>query len=342
MRATAAELDYLCVDEFVADIAGARALASAFELGLIDQLAARESCAPTALARHARLDEHGAALLLGMLRASRVIEPAGDGVQLTGAFRSALRFRDLIEAKLDFAAAVAPDFLDAFTRLLVDPGHFYASSRLLEMFDYRRCLEATPENLDHTARWMRFTTVLTRYEAEACLARHDFSACRRMLDVGGNSGEFALRACRRHAGLQATVYDLPLVCEIGRRHLAREAEGSRIHFVEAREGTELPSGHDLVSFKSMLHDWPNAEAMAFLRRAHAALEPDGTLLIFERCRFDPAARPIPYGELPLALFYRSYREPGAYAQPLADLGFRDVRVQTVELGLPFVLLTARK
>jgi SAM-dependent methyltransferase len=344
MSATAAELDYLCVDEFVADIAGARALASAFELGLIDQLATRASCPPAELGRHARLDEQGTALLLGMLRAGRVIEPAppaGGRMRLTASFTSALRYRALLEAKLDFAALVAPDFLQSFSVLLTEPGRFYGTSRLLELFSYQRCFEATPENLAHTARWMRLTTALTRHEAPVCLSRHDFSGYRRMLDVGGNSGEFALQACRRHAALRATVLDLPLVCELGRRHLLGTPEAPRVNF-EVASGEAYPRGHDLVTFKSMLHDWPDAEAQRFLQRAHEALEPGGTLLIFERCRFDPAARPIPYGELPLALFYRSYREPGAYAQPLAALGFRDVEVQTVDLGLPFELVTARK
>ena len=73
---------------------------------------------------------------------------------------------------------------------------------------------------------------------------------------------------------------------------------------------------------------------------------NGTLLIFERCGFEEveAGReaPLPYGSLPLALFFRSYRERDAYAAPLAQTGFRDVRIETFELDLPFVLVTARK
>ena len=71
---------------------------------------------------------------------------------------------------------------------------------------------------------MRFTTALTRYESGACIANHDFSPYERMLDVGGNSGEFALRVCQRHSRLRATVYDLPLVCDIGERHVRAEPE----------------------------------------------------------------------------------------------------------------------
>jgi ubiquinone/menaquinone biosynthesis C-methylase UbiE len=341
------ENEYLCVEAFIADLAGARALASAFELGLIDHLLAHQPCTESDLAGRAKLDARGLGLLLGLLRANRVVERDAAGVRLSPPFGAALRYRDLLEAKLDFAAIAAPDFLESFTTLLADPKRFQGVARIFELFSYQRCYDPTPENYANTARWMRITTALTKYEAGACLSRHDFSAYRRMLDVGGNSGEFALQACRRHAALRATVLDLPLVCDLGARHLGKEPESGRIDFVKVdREVRPFPGGYDLVTFKSMLHDWPEAEMRGFLARAHEALAPGGTVLIFERCSFEAgeAGRgvPLPYGALPIALFFRSYRERDAYAAPLAEAGFRDVRIETFELDLPFVLVTARK
>jgi hypothetical protein len=336
-------IEYLCVEAFIADAAGARALASAFELGLVDHLLAHQPCAEADLARRARLDARGLALLLGLLRANRVVERDAAGVRLSPAFSAALRYRDLLEAKLDFAAVAAPDFMESFTTLLADPQRFQGAARIFELFSYQRCYDPTPENYANTARWMRITTALTKYEAGACLARHDFPAYRRMLDVGGNSGEFALQACRRNAALRATVLDLPLVCDLGARHVASEPEAGRIDFIKVdREARPFPGGYDLVTFKSMLHDWPDEEMRGFLARARDALAPAGTLLIFERCGFEGREAPLPYGSLPIALFFRSYRERDAYAAPLALAGFRDVRIETFELDLPFVLVTARK
>src|SRR6267378_1789217 len=105
---------------------------------------------------------------------------------------------------------------------------------------------------------MRITTSLTRYEARACLRHHDFGRYARMLDIGGNSGEFALEICKAHPSVQATVVDLPVVCDIGREHVRREPEATRITFVEANALEDrLPEGFDVVTFKSMLHDWPD-------------------------------------------------------------------------------------
>ena len=337
------ELGYLCVDGFIRDAVGARALASAFELGLIDGLLQAQPCALGQLEKRSGLDARGLGLLLGLLRANRVIELAQGQARLTEAFAAALRYRDLLEAKLDFAAIVAPDFLELFTVLLRDPARFFSSARVFELFAYQRCFDPSPENYANAARWVRITTALTKYESGACLARHDFSRYARMLDVGGNSGEFALRACRKHPGLRATVYDLPLVCDIGAKHIGAEPEADRIDFVKAdAAGASLPHGFDLVTFKSMLHDWPEAEMRGFLARAYRALERGGTVLIFERSMLQVGEVQVPYSLIPLLLFFRSYRSQEDYVRSLEQAGFGDVRCATVDLDLPFMLISARK
>lgn len=334
---------YLCVDPFMRDAVGARALHSALELGLIDHCLRHPSTDLHSVAAACGLDARAMQLLLGMLQANGVIELREGQIALAAPFVEALGFRDLLEAKLDFAALVAPDFLQMFSTLLTDPGRFFQNARVFDLFSYDRCFEATPDNLAATRRWMRFTTALTRYEAQACIEHHDFSGCRRLLDVGGNSGEFALRLCRAHPELRATVLDLPLVCQIGRAHVAAEAEAPRIEFVSAGETpSEFPSGFDTVSFKSMLHDWPDDPMRQFLERAWHALDRGGRLLIFERGPIEPGAGQIPYALVPIMLFFRSYRSPRDYVGLLEQIGFRDVAWQTIELEMPFMLVTAVK
>ena len=327
---------YLCVDDFMRDLVGARALHSALELGLIDHLLRNPASGLASIAARLRLEPVGLRLLLGLLRSAGVLAEQDGRFGLAAPFRVALRYRDLLEAKLDFAALVAPDFLERFTPLLAEPGSFFEHSRLFDLFAYDRCFEATPENLAATRRWMRFTTTLTKYEAQACIDHHDFSGCRRLLDVGGNSGEFALRIGRVHPGLRATILDLPLVCDLGTEHLSGEAEAERIEFVRTgREGDAFPAGFDTVCFKSMLHDWPEREMHEFLEQAYHALNAGGTLLIFERGLFEPGASPVPYSLLPIMLFFRSYRSPDIYAQHLAAIGFTGIRIRVVELDTPF-------
>ena len=334
---------YLCVDEFMRDLVGARGLQSAFELGLVDHLLKNQPIDLQSAAVSSGLDARALQLLLGILEANGVIEVQAGNIALSEPFVTALRYRDLLQAKLDFAAMVAPDFLELFSRLLTEPEAFFQRARIFELFSYDRCLVSTPENLAATRRWMRFTTVLTRYEAQVCIERYDFSACRRVLDVGGNSGEFALHICRKHRSLRATVLDLPVVCEIGRTHLAAAPEAARIDFVETDSPDRpFPAGFDLVCFKSMLHDWPDAEMRHFLELAYQALDCGGRLLIFERGLIEAGAGQIPYSLVPIMLFFRSYRLPQEYVRDMEQIGFRDIRVETIELEMPFMLISAQK
>jgi len=342
-RMTADDLDYLRVDAYIGSVIDARCLKTAFETGLIDHLLQRGSSPLHLLQQATGADERGLAMLLALLQGSGVVEQRLGDVRLQADFVSVLRYRDLLETKLDFAGFLLDDFADHFTSLIRDPQQFAAQGRLFELFDYRRALTSTFDNWQRTRAWMRLTSTLTRYEARALLAAVNLSAHRQVLDVGGNSGEFVLQLCRRHSALQATVFDLPLVCEIGMEHLLPEPELSRIAFCPGDLRTDaLPGGHDLVSFKSMLHDWPQEDADRFLATAVQALAPGGSVMVFERGLVDVQRKPPGFADLPVLLFFRSYRAPEVYMARLSQLGLLDVRCQTLELDTPFFIVTGRK
>lgn len=344
MTAVQAEQDlgFLAVDAYMTTLIAARALKSAFELRLVDHLAEGGNGTDAALVRALKVDAQGLKFLLALLEANRVTERRRGVVALTEGFAQALRYRDLLEAKLDFAGALINDYADGFNDLVRNPEGFAGTARLYEIFDYRRCLVDTYENWQRTRGWMRLTTALTRYEARAFLQLHDFGAHRQLMDVGGNSGELALQACRQNPALSATVVDLPLVCDIGLEHVLEHPEHARIGFLARDMRTQpMPTGFDAISFKSMLHDWPEAEALAFLDKAAAAVEPGGSLLIFERGPLDLRNIP-PFSALPVMLFFRSYRPASVYMRHLQALGLQDVQRQDISLDTPFYLVSARR
>ena len=335
--------EYLCVEGFLQSAVAACALASALELGVIDYLLARPDAEREALCADLRIDRGGLGLLCDLLSAAGVCEVEQGRLRLSEPFRRALKYRDLLEAKLDFAQLALPDFMGGLTELITAPDQFRRRSRVFRLFDYGRCFDSSPESEALTRRWMRITTALTRYEAAACLAHHDFGGHRRLLDIGGNSGEFALQICRRVPELHATVFDLPLVCRIGREHVHREPEGPRITFVGGSALTDpLPGGFDLVTFKSVLHDWPEREALQFLSRAAEALAPGGALLIFERVPLGADAASLSFGTIPLLLFARHFRPPELYLAHLTGLGLVNAKTTRIVLDVPFSLVTAEK
>ena len=264
------DFDFLCVDEFLTNMIGAQALKSALALRLIDQLVHRAGTPRWLGSRRPGAGiAGGCGSLLDLLAANQVVERIGDEIRLTRADSAArLRFRDLLEAKLDFANLAAPDLIQLFPWLLVDPDGFMQKARIFHLFDYNRCLEPSPENMKRPGGGCGSRRCLTRYEAPVCMRFHDFSRHARMLDIGGNSGEFVLRVCKKHPQLRGTIFDLPVVCDVGRDHVAREPEAPRIDFVKGSALVDpLPAGFDLITFKSILHDWSNDDAARMLTRA---------------------------------------------------------------------------
>lgn len=335
--------DYLCVDAFIKSMVDARALGTAFELGLIDYLGENQNRTLDDLKKRFEWDGQGLQLLLNLLMTNRVIEECKGEINLTRQFMKALQYSDLLKAKLEFANLVVHDFTDLFTTLIKSPDQFGRNARVFDLFGYNRCFDYSPENYELTRRWVRITTSLTRYETRACMKYHDFGQYRRILDIGGNSGEFALRICREHPGIFATVFDLPLVCDIGREHVRLEPEAERITFIKGNALADvLPEGFDLITFKSMLHDWPEKEARHLIMRANQSLAPGGTLLIFERGPFEPGETTLPYSLIPFLLFFRSFRSPFMYEKHLKELGFQDIDIQRIDLEMPFSLVTATK
>ena len=245
--------------------------------------------------------------------------------------------------KLSTAILGAHDLLDRFTDMIRHPRQSIGKLEFCRLFAYEKGLHDTPDNYKWTKRWMHITSTLTRYEAPVCMKYHDFGRYSHMLDIGGNSGEFLLQLCRRHLQLTGTVYDLPVVCRVGREHVAGQPEAGRITFAEGDAlNDQLPSGFDLVSFKSMLHDWPDEQARRLLAKGSEALRPGGTLFIFERAPIQSAETSLSFSAIPLLLFFGAFRSSELYEEQLRDLGFNEIETRRVELEMPFHLITGRK
>jgi len=333
---------HLGVMAFLSSEWDARAIRAALDFGLIDALhqapATIEDIQKATGAARRGLD-----LLIELLFANGVLARAGDRLQLTGEFRDALQFRDLLEARIAFADFVWPDFHALFSALLTDVPQFMARSQTFDLFRYDRCFARTPENRAATEAWTRFTTCLTRYEAPVALDEIDLDGVVDIIDLGGNTGEFALAFCRRKPALRATVVDLPVVCDIGREHLARCApeQAGRIRFWPGDMRRDaLPPAADIVAFKSVLHDWPEADALRLIARARDLVRPQGRLMIFERAPLTFEGRP-PYGLAPDIVFLHFLRPAEVYIKALGELGFVDIQYRRIELEVGFHLIVAR-
>jgi len=329
-------------DRLLVDMVGARALALAIEIGLVDAML-EGLTAVTDLAQACRVRVQGLTSMIAILVASGAILHAHEGFLPSAALIDAMADRDRLVQKLSFLDLASRDISEGLPELLLDVPGFIARAHVFGLFRYERCLTPTPADLAFTRRWMDYTTALTRYEGRIVAPHLDLSRCRSLLDVGGNSGEFARLLCACHQNLHATIFDLPVVVMIGQAHVALTPEVSRLHFVSGDlRHDKLPTAHDAICFKSMLHDWPLEQALGFLDKAADALEPGGQIIIFERGQLDWSSGPFPYFMLANLVFAPFYRSPDIYGAHLDHLGFRNLSIRRLDLEMPFHIITADK
>jgi (2Fe-2S) ferredoxin/2-polyprenyl-3-methyl-5-hydroxy-6-metoxy-1,4-benzoquinol methylase len=103
---------------------------------------------------------------------------------------------------------------------------------------------------------------------------------RRMLDVGGGSGAYAIAFARASRDLRVEVLDLPAVLPIAQGHIEEAGLSDRI---TTRAGDlrsdDLGSGFDLILLSAICHMLGPAANQNLLERCFAALTPRGRLLI---------------------------------------------------------------
>jgi SAM-dependent methyltransferase len=110
----------------------------------------------------------------------------------------------------------------------------------------------------------------------------DLSGRCRMLDLGGGPGTYAIHFCQAYPELNAVVYDLPSTRCFAERTIARFGLSGRIRFEAGDfDNQEIPQGFDVVWLSHILHAEGPSGCANILKKAMAALEPGGMILIQE-------------------------------------------------------------
>jgi ubiquinone/menaquinone biosynthesis C-methylase UbiE len=112
--------------------------------------------------------------------------------------------------------------------------------------------------------------------------RYDFGPHRVLLDVAGSSGGFCIGIRKHNPHLRCILFDLPKSQPFAEKVIADAGQSEHISFVGGSFLTdELPRGADVAIVANVIHNWPPEDDLVILRKIHDALEPGGTLLVFE-------------------------------------------------------------
>lgn len=128
-------------------------------------------------------------------------------------------------------------------------------------------------------------------QVAAIRAARDLSGARVVVDVGGGEGAVLAGLLTHQQSLHGIVADRPAVAATATAALAAAGLGERARGEPADFFVTVPSGGDVYVLSNVLHDWDDAAALSILRTVHAAMVPDGLLLVVENVLDAPGRTP---------------------------------------------------
>ena len=122
----------------------------------------------------------------------------------------------------------------------------------------------------------RTTTLL-----DGGLALYDWPHEGLVVDIGGGNGLMLERILRERPGLQGVLFDQPHVVAEARSHFEGAGVADRAEAVGGDFFFEVPSGGDIYLITSVLHDWPDDDAVRILETVRRAMSESSRLVLFE-------------------------------------------------------------
>lgn len=176
----------------------------------------------------------------------------------------------------------------------------------------------------------------------------DFSGRKRLLDVGGGPATYSMALLQQTPGLTSTVLDLPGVLEVTRELVRSQGFTDRI---ELRPGnyltTPFGTGYDAVLLSGMMHRELAATCQDLLRRAFAALDPGGLVVVSDVFFADDNKNSPPFA-IHFALNMMLTSDEGSahakteMARWVGEAGFGQVTVRDLPPPNPHTLVTGIK
>ena len=157
-------------------------------------------------------------------------------------------------------------------------------------------LSTLPEQVQKS--WFAFDHFYSDGSFEQALELVFSRPTKHLMDVGGNTGRWAMQCVRHNPEVEVTIVDLPQQIGMMREQTAGQPGADRIHGYAANmldDSCQLPTDpkFDAIWMSQFLDCFSETQILSILRRAATVMTPDTRLYIMEtfwdRQRFDTAA-----------------------------------------------------
>ena len=252
-------------------------LFAALESGLLEALQ-RGPAREAELARDLALKPARLARLLQAAQALRLVMRSADGYLTLGDFGAIAVADPGISSMIRHHAR--------FYRDLVDPVALFDVTRtdteMRRLWSYAG--EGREKAVSHqeAAAYSALMAASQSMLSEQILDAYDFSAHRRVLDIGGGDGTFLTALAARHPRLSLSLFDLPPVAARAReRFAAAPLASSPRCFGGNFLSDTLPPDHDCVTLVRVLFDHSDETVMRLLQNLRKATRPGDRVVIAE-------------------------------------------------------------
>ena len=310
------------------------------KLDVFEQLAAGPRGAAE-LALRWQMPAASAQRLLDAAASLQLLERRRDGRYELATLGAALRGNPGVAAMIEHHRLLYADLADPVA-LLRDGA---ADTQLSRYWAYAGDRSGAALEPDRVREYTRLMARSQHLVAADILDAYPLTRHRRLLDVGGGDGSFAVAAVNGSGSLSAIVADLPGVAAAARPNIAARGLASRIAVVECDALREpLPAGADVASLVRVIHDHDDEPALTLLKRAHDALPPGGALLIAEPMAGAAGAEAMGdayFGFYLLAMGSGRPRTPAELSAMARSAGFAEARLLPARRPLLVQVLMCR-
>ncbi|MBS1746999.1 MAG: methyltransferase domain-containing protein [Bacteroidetes bacterium] len=180
---------------------------------------------------------------------------------------------------------------------------------------------------------------------------YDHNKIKNLLDVGGNTGKWAIASTQYNKDVHITIMDLPQQLEMAKARINELVLNDRVSFHPVNildEQQPFPKGFDAIWMSQFLDCFSEDEIVSILKRCHAALDDDGYVYILEafwdKQRFETAAFCLQQTSIyftALANGNSQMYDSRVFIACIDKAGFEIVE-ETNDIGLSHTLLKCRK
>ncbi len=172
-----------------------------------------------------------------------------------------------------------------------------------------------------------------------------------ILDIGGNTGKWAIASVNYSSNIHITIMDLPGQLNVAKTKIEALGLSERVSFLSVNildETVKFPQGFDVIWMSQFLDCFSETEIVSILKRCYDALDENGQVIILEpfwdRQKFEIAAFCLQQTSLyftALANGTSQMYSAETFLKCIDEAGFKIIE-QTDQIGLSQTLLKCKK